>query len=102
MMTAGFPEPLTFSLRARRLLKAAGQPYDVVHDNQCLGYGLLGIDAPLVTTVHHPIQIDREIELPRRRLAGAGSRSALVRVHRHAAPGRPPAAACDHGVGVLR
>jgi MMP alpha-(1->4)-mannosyltransferase len=63
MMTAGFPEPLTFSLRARRLLKAAGQPYDVVHDNQCLGYGLLGIDAPLVTTVHHPTQIDREIEL---------------------------------------
>jgi len=62
-MTAGFPEPLTFSLRARRLLKAAGQRYDVVHDNQSLGYGLLGIDQPLVTTVHHPIQIDREIEL---------------------------------------
>lgn len=63
MMTAGFPEPLTFSLRARRLLKASGRHYDVVHDNQCLGYGLLGIEAPLVTTVHHPIQIDREIEL---------------------------------------
>ena len=43
MMTAGFPEPLTFSLRARRLLAAAGADYDVVHDNQSLGYGLLGL-----------------------------------------------------------
>jgi glycosyltransferase involved in cell wall biosynthesis len=62
MMTAGFPEPLTFSLRARRLLRAAPGRYDVVHDNQCLGYGLLGL-APLVTTVHHPVQIDRAVEL---------------------------------------
>ncbi len=63
MMTAGFPEPLTFSLRACRLLRAAGRRFDVVHDNQCLGYGLLGIPQPLVTTVHHPVQIDREIDL---------------------------------------
>ena len=76
MMTAGFPEPLTFSLRAQRLLKATGRHYDVVHDNQCLGYGLLGIEAPLVTTVHHPIQIDREIEL-RGPGAGVDSRSSV-------------------------
>jgi glycosyltransferase involved in cell wall biosynthesis len=66
MMTAGFPEPLTFSLRARRLLRAARGRYDVVHDNQCLGYGLLGLcrfGLPLVTTIHHPVQIDREMEL---------------------------------------
>ena len=61
MMTAGFPEPLTFSLRARRLLRAGR--YDVVHDNQGLGYGMLGLDRPLVTTVHHPVQIDRATEL---------------------------------------
>jgi glycosyltransferase involved in cell wall biosynthesis len=63
VMTAGFPEPLTFSLRAARLLRAAGRRFDVVHDNQSLGYGLLGIRQPLVTTVHHPVQIDRDIEL---------------------------------------
>jgi glycosyltransferase involved in cell wall biosynthesis len=64
MMTAGFPEPLTFSLRARRLLRSAGTAtYDVVHDNQGLGYGMLGLGLPLVTTVHHPIQIDRRLEL---------------------------------------
>jgi glycosyltransferase involved in cell wall biosynthesis len=63
MMTAGFPEPLTFSIRARRWLAASRQRFDIVHDNQCLGYGLLGLRQPLVTTVHHPIQVDRDIEL---------------------------------------
>jgi glycosyltransferase involved in cell wall biosynthesis len=65
MMTAGFPEPMTFALRARRLLRApAGLTrYDVVHDNQSLGYGLLRLGLPLVTTVHHPVQIDRALEL---------------------------------------
>ncbi len=63
MMTAGFPEPLTYSLRARRWLDAAGERFDVIHDNQCLGYGMLGIRQPLITTVHHPIQVDRAIEL---------------------------------------
>jgi len=35
----------------------------VVHDNQGLGYGMLGLDQPLVTTVHHPVQIDRATEI---------------------------------------
>ncbi|MBQ1093721.1 glycosyltransferase family 4 protein [Streptomyces sp. B93] len=64
MWTGGFPEPLTFSLRARRHLRARRGDFDVVHDNQTLGYGLLGdIGAPLVTTVHHPITVDRQLEL---------------------------------------
>lgn len=63
MSTAGFPEPLTFSLRARKYLRARAADYDVVHDNQGLGYGMLGLRLPLVTTVHHPIQIDRRLEL---------------------------------------
>jgi MMP alpha-(1->4)-mannosyltransferase len=63
MMTAGFPEPLTFSLRARRWLAAHGDAFDVVHDNQSLGYGMLQVRRPLVTTVHHPVQVDRDIEL---------------------------------------
>ncbi|WP_406860658.1 glycosyltransferase family 4 protein [Streptomyces sp. HUAS MG47] len=67
MWTGGFPEPLTFSLRARRMLAARRGSFDVVHDNQTLGYGLLGgpaaIGAPLVTTIHHPITVDRQLEL---------------------------------------
>ncbi|GAB3464728.1 glycosyltransferase family 4 protein [Streptomonospora sediminis] len=66
MWTAGFPEPLTFSLRALRELRRRLGEFDVVHDNQTLGYGLLGIRAaglPLVTTIHHPITVDRRIEV---------------------------------------
>ncbi|MET7284787.1 glycosyltransferase family 4 protein [Streptomyces sp. NPDC005573] len=64
MWTGGFPEPLTFSLRARRHLRARRGEFDIVHDNQTLGYGLLGdIGAPLVTTIHHPITVDRQLEL---------------------------------------
>jgi len=66
MWTGGFPEPLTFSLRAARALRAAPEPYDVVHDNQSLGYGLLSLaeaGLPLVSTVHHPVTIDRRLEL---------------------------------------
>ncbi|MFJ8307924.1 MULTISPECIES: glycosyltransferase family 4 protein [unclassified Streptomyces] len=64
MWTGGFPEPLTFSLRARRHLAARRGEFDVVHDNQTLGYGLLGdVGAPLVTTIHHPITVDRKLEL---------------------------------------
>ncbi|UNZ19518.1 glycosyltransferase family 4 protein [Streptomyces sp. 891-h] len=67
MWTGGFPEPLTFSLRARRHLAARRGDFDVIHDNQTLGYGLLGgpraLGAPLVTTIHHPITVDRRLEL---------------------------------------
>ncbi|GAA0523564.1 glycosyl transferase family 1 [Saccharopolyspora subtropica] len=66
MWTAGFPEPLTFSLRAAKLLRARSHEFDVVHDNQCLGYGLLSLQRvgiPLVATVHHPITHDRRVEL---------------------------------------
>ncbi|NEK85643.1 glycosyltransferase family 4 protein [Blastococcus saxobsidens] len=66
MCTAGFPEPLTFTLRAARHLLPRGDEFDVVHDNQSLGYGLLRLvnaGIPTVATVHHPIAIDRDLEL---------------------------------------
>ncbi|MBO4272971.1 glycosyltransferase family 4 protein [Microbispora triticiradicis] len=65
MWTAGFPEPLTFSLRAFRELRRRRGDFDVVQDNQTLGYGLLGIQKllPVVGTIHHPISVDRRIEL---------------------------------------
>jgi hypothetical protein len=66
MCTAGFPEPMTFSLRAARYLLPRAGEFDVVHDNQSLGWGLLRLvraGLPTVATIHHPIAIDRELEL---------------------------------------
>ena len=66
MWTGAFPEPLTFSLRALRALRARLGDFDIVHDNQVLAYGMLRIarlGLPLVTSIHHPISVDRRIEL---------------------------------------
>jgi glycosyltransferase involved in cell wall biosynthesis len=64
--TAGFPEPRTFTLRVARLLADRLGDFDVIHDNQSLGTGLLSLaDAgwPVVATVHHPITRDRVLDL---------------------------------------
>jgi glycosyltransferase involved in cell wall biosynthesis len=60
-----FPEMAAFSLRAfwavRRLLRR--HAFDVIHDNQTLGWGLLPLrhlGVPLVATIHHPLTVDRE------------------------------------------
>jgi glycosyltransferase involved in cell wall biosynthesis len=67
MWTAGFPEPRTFSRRVLRLLRERAHEFDVVHDNQTLGSPLLDLEEatglPLVASVHHPISIDRRIDL---------------------------------------
>lgn len=71
--TAGFPEPLTFSWRARRALAAMPGRFDLVHDNQGLGRGLLGILAdglPVIATIHHPITVDRALDLAHARTRG--------------------------------
>lgn len=64
-MGGTFPEPLAFSLRAWDHLRHRRGDFDLVHDNQCLGYGLLGIQRqfPLLATIHHPITVDRRLEL---------------------------------------
>lgn len=65
------PEPFAFSLRALAAIRRAmqsGQRYDLVHDVQCLGYGLLALRAlglPVVTTVHHPLTVDRRASFVR-------------------------------------
>jgi len=67
------PEPFAFSLRALRTLApriAAGCRWDVVHDVQCLGWGILGIRAlglPVVSTIHHPLTVDRRASFVRDR-----------------------------------
>jgi glycosyltransferase involved in cell wall biosynthesis len=67
------PEPFAFSARAfRRVARRikAGARWDLVHDVQSLGWGLLGIRAlglPVVTTIHHPLSIDRRTSFARDR-----------------------------------
>ena len=63
--TMGFPEPLTFGMRAQRLLNRIGRRYDIIHDNQSLSYGVRTIarHLPTVATIHHPITVDRKISI---------------------------------------
>jgi glycosyltransferase involved in cell wall biosynthesis len=64
--TAAFPEPKTFCLRVARILADRRDEFDVVHDNQSLGDGLLTIadlGMPVVATVHHPITRDRVVDV---------------------------------------
>lgn len=66
MCTAAFPEPKTFSKRVAKLILARMDDFDVVHDNQVLGHGMVDImdsGMPLVTTLHHPITFDRRLDL---------------------------------------
>ena len=60
-----FSEPLAFSLRAHKVLKQRTADFDLVHDNQCLGYSILQIEKliPTIVTLHHPITRDRALEM---------------------------------------
>lgn len=66
MCAAGFPEPYTFSLRVQKLLASRRNDFDIIHDNQCLGTGLLQMmddGWPVVATLHHPITVDRDLDM---------------------------------------
>lgn len=64
-MTGQFSEPLAFSKRALRTLTPRVNDFDLVHDNQCLGWDILKIEKliPTIVTLHHPITKDRELEM---------------------------------------
>jgi glycosyltransferase involved in cell wall biosynthesis len=65
-MGGTFPEPLAFSVRAAQYLRHRVNDFDLVQDNQCLGYGLLGMQRmglPVLATIHHPITVDRRLEM---------------------------------------
>ena len=67
-LTGGFAEPWAFCRRAALWLAKHRDEFDIVHDNQSLGYGLLKIQRmkiPLITTIHHPISRDLKIALQR-------------------------------------
>ncbi len=62
-----FPEMQTFGLRLltrwRELQRR--HRFDIVFDNQCVSWGLLGLRAsgvPVVSVIHHPLHIDRRAD----------------------------------------
>ena len=65
--TGTFPEPLAFSLRAWDYLRHHRNTFDLLHDNQCLGWGLVLLQEwnnfPILSTIHHPITVDRRLEI---------------------------------------
>lgn len=63
--TMGFPEPFTFGIRAYLYLRNKYHQYDIIHDNQSLSYGIWAISrlVPTIATIHHPITVDRNIEI---------------------------------------
>jgi len=65
-----FPEISSFSYRAYLKLRElmSKKNFDIIHDNQCLGYGLLlmkSLGVPVIATIHHPLTIDLENVLER-------------------------------------
>ena len=65
-LTGGFAEPYCFSRRLAKYLQQHGDRYDIVHDNQCLGWDMLKLQergTKLITTIHHPITSDLDIAL---------------------------------------
>ncbi len=62
-----FPEMQTFGVRLMMRWPRLQERhrFDIVFDNQCLSWGLLGIKAmgvPVVSVIHHPLHIDREAD----------------------------------------
>ena len=65
-LTGAFSEPHCFGRRVYKYLNRHGRHYDIIHDNQCLSWGMLKLQRsgfPLVTTIHHPITSDLKIAL---------------------------------------
>lgn len=64
-----FSEPVAFSLRALRTMFGMmknGKRFDIVHDVQSLGYGILPLrltGLPVISTVHHPLSVDLKVSI---------------------------------------
>ncbi|MCU1485668.1 MAG: putative glycosyltransferase [Actinomycetia bacterium] len=66
LFTGTFAEPWAFSARAAKAIIPRVGEFDILHDNQCMGSGLLDIQAaglPILGTIHHPITVDRRIDM---------------------------------------
>ena len=105
MCTAGFPEPYAFSRRVYKMLRNRRDEFDLVHDNQCLGTGLLGLLRRRLAVRAHAAPPDHRRPRPRprrrERPVPPAHAAPLVRLPRHADEGRAPGAAPHHRVGEL-
>lgn len=59
----GYSEPMTFGMRVQRYMKGRTKGMDIIHDNQCLAFGMLSLarDLPVTATIHHPMTVDRRL-----------------------------------------
>ena len=93
--TGVFPEPLAFSARANAAIGRRVGEFDLVHDNQCLGYGITKLEQkiPLIATLHHPITQDRKLEMEhapnRRKRWSVGRWYSFVKMQGKVAAGLP-------------
>ena len=63
--TGAFAEMFSFAWRLDRFVRGNAGRFDVVHDNQTLAPAMVRVDQilPVVTTLHHPIAIDRDFAI---------------------------------------
>ncbi len=64
----GYPEPMTFGMRVNRHMRGRlgrKNNLDIIHDNQSLSYGMLSLakEMPVTATIHHPMTVDRRLEV---------------------------------------
>jgi glycosyltransferase involved in cell wall biosynthesis len=65
-ISGGFPEPYAFTRRLAAFFQDQRPDYDIIHDNQSLGSGLLSLlraGRAVVSTIHHPITRDMNLAL---------------------------------------
>ncbi|MFP4672678.1 MAG: glycosyltransferase family 4 protein [Desulfohalobiaceae bacterium] len=65
-ISGGFPEPYCFCRRLLQYIPGHMGHLDILHDNQSLGFGLLGLQNagfPVLATLHHPISMDLKYAL---------------------------------------
>jgi glycosyltransferase involved in cell wall biosynthesis len=65
-LTGAFGEPYCFGRRLVKFFQKNPMPYDIIHDNQSLCYGLLDVQKQfhnLVVTIHHPVTRDHELAI---------------------------------------
>jgi len=63
--TGAFAEMFSFAWRLDQFVRENGGRFDVVHDNQTLAPAMARVDQvlPVITTLHHPIAIDRDFAI---------------------------------------
>lgn len=63
--TGAFAEMFSFAWRLDAFVRANAGRFDVLHDNQTLAPAMARVDQvlPVITTLHHPIAIDRDFAI---------------------------------------